>query len=397
LSTLKQALADHPRVKRSVLWHVADGINHAIQKIVLFAFYYVPVTLAFLNPFLRKSDIRQVHAGASSFNNGRYAIYVLWQPTGTIPWYVRDMLEELRRQNVNTIVVLNHQPSAEQLAVLKDLCARTLVRGNKGLDFGAYRDAVLDLICHAEHVSRLLLLNDSVYVVRNGLAELISALLSDDCPVVAAYECWERRYHVQSFCIAVAGSVLYDARVQRFWQQYRPIAIRRWRIDRGEVKLSEILRQVAPRFKVIYGVKEMVDALLAERDWASVLRYREYLPRPLRHLFPQDIALALLQQTSPSEQELLLRRLKERLSDLLMLRAQAHTGAFLFPKFLGSPFLKRDIVFRELYTLYEVQRMLDDLGWDEYSQWITDEIRQRGTAAHLTGLTRRRHQLGLTA
>ena len=117
----------------------------------------------------------------------------------------------------------------------------------------------------------------------------------------------------------------------------------------------------------------------------------------MRHLFPQDEVLEALQHAEPRERELLLRRLREGLSDLLMFRAQAHTGAFFFPKFLASPFLKRDIVYRELYTVYEVERMLEDLGLAEYSQSITDEIRQRGTAAHLKGLRRRKHRLGLSS
>ena len=380
---------------RSLLWHIADRINHVLQKIVLFFFYYVPVSLQLLNPLLRRSDIRQVHAGSSRFEGERYAIYVLWQPAGTIPWYVRNLLEELKEQNVNTIAVVNHDLSAEQLRILRELCAKTLVRGNKGLDFGAYKDAVLELTRENKNVSRLLLFNDSVYAFRRGLKELISQLLSDDCPVVAPYECWERLYHFQSFCIALSGSVLYDRRIQNFWERYRPIGIRRWRIDRGEVKLSETLRKVAPRVKVVYGVTALLDGLLAQGDWASISKYREFFPRPLRHLFPEEEVLSVFQQATSSERELLLRRLKERLSDLLMLRAQAHTGAFLFPKFLGSPLLKRDIVFRELYTVYEVERMLDDIGLGEYSQRVTDEIRQRGTAAHLKGLTRRRHLLGL--
>jgi hypothetical protein len=214
---------------------------------------------------------------------------------------------------------------------------------------------------------------------------------------VAAYECWERLYHFQSFCIGLSGSVLYDPRIQEFWERYRPISIRKWRIDHGEVGLSAALRKVSPRFKVVYGINALLDVLTAGDDWASILRYREFVPRPMRHQFPQDEILLVLQRAEPSERELLLRRLREGLSDLLMFRAQSHTGAFFFPKFLGSPFLKRDLVYRELYTVYEVERMLGDLGLAEYSQSITDEIRQRGTAAHLKGLARRKHRLGLTS
>ena len=105
--------------------------------------------------------------------------------------------------------------------------------------------------------------------------------------------------------------------------------------------------------------------------------------------------MTALDESEPDEREVILRRLKERLTELLMLRAQSHTGVFLFPKFLDSPFLKRDIVYRELFTIYEVERMLAELGWDDELQAITDEIRRRGTAAHLRGFARRRYQLGL--
>ena len=391
------AFASTQPVRRSVLRQIAELVDRLLQQIVLFAFYYVPVSFALLDPFLRRGDIREAHAGSSRFATGRYAIYVLWQPTGTIPWYVRNMLEALREQEVNTIAVVNHESSAEQLSVLRSLCVEVLVRGNKGSDFGAYKDAVLRLTRENKGLSRLLLLNDSVYVFPQGLKQLVAKLLSDDCPVVAAYECWERLYHFQSFCISLSGSVLYDPRIEDFWQQYRPIPIRRWRIDQGEVGFSATLRQVSPRFKVVYGINELLDVLTAGDDWAAILRYREFVPRPMRHQFPQDGILQVLQRSEPGERELLLRRLREGLSDLLMFRAQSHTGAFFFPKFLGSPFLKRDIVYRELYTVYEVERMLRDLGLAEYSASITDEIRRRGTAAHLKGLARRKHRLGLTS
>ena len=389
------AFASTQPARRSVLRQIAELVDRLLQKVVLFVFYYVPVSFALLNPFLRRSDIREAHAGSSSFANGRYAIFVLWQPTGTIPWYVRNLLEELREQEVNAIAVVNHEVSAEQLSVLQRRCAEVLVRGNKGSDFGAYKDAALKLARENKAVSRVLLLNDSVYVFPQGLKKLVAELLSDEYPVVAAYECWERLYHFQSFCVSLSGAVLYDPRIQEFWEQYRPISIRKWRIDHGEVGLSAALRKVSPRFKVVYGINELLDVLTAGDDWVSILGYREFIPRPMRHQFPQDDILPMLQRAEPRERELLLRRLREGLSDLLMFRAQSHTGAFLFPKFLGSPFLKRDLVYRELYTLYEVERMLHNLGLGEYGPSIADEIRKRGSAAHLKGLARRKYRLRL--
>ena len=142
-----------------------------MQKLVLIVFYYIPIARACLTPNYRDSDIREEHAGSCSFATGRHAVYVLWQPK-TIPWYVLNMLEALKRHQVNTTVVSNEELSAEQLATLKPLCAEVLVRGNKGLDFGAYKDAILRLMKDKASISRLLILNDSVYVFRRGLDEL---------------------------------------------------------------------------------------------------------------------------------------------------------------------------------------------------------------------------------
>ena len=168
MTSLNLASATTQPARRSFLGRIADLVDRAIQKIVLYFFYYIPVSLAFMNPFLRRSDVRQAHVGSSRFESGRYAIYVLWQPAGTIPWYVRNLLEELREQEVNTIAVVNHELTPEQLSVLQSLCAKVLVRANKGSDFGAYKDAVLNLTRDNKGVSRLLLFNDSAYVFRRG-------------------------------------------------------------------------------------------------------------------------------------------------------------------------------------------------------------------------------------
>jgi rhamnan synthesis protein F len=373
---------------------LADIYDRIVQKLVLAVFYYIPIARSYLTPNQRDSDIRDVHAGNCSFATGRYAIYVLWQPK-TIPWYVLNMLEALKRHQVNTIVVSNETLSAEQLATLKPLCAEVLVRGNKGLDFGAYKDAVLRRMKDKSSISRLLFLNDSVYVFRRGLDDLLDALLSEDTPIVAAHENWEKHYHFQSFCLGLSGELLRDPKVEKFWRQYRPISIRRWCIDEGEVKFSETLRKVATRFHVVYRINDLLDLLGSDREIQSLLLYREFVPKLMRKAFPDDEFLEDLKSADPALRNVILKRTKERISNLLIMGSQVHSGAFFFPKFLGSPLVKRDLVFREQFNLYEVERMLSELGVVEELPMIADDIRRRGTGGHLKGLKRRRYRLGL--
>jgi rhamnan synthesis protein F len=365
-----------------------------LRKVTLILYYYIPILFHYLNPAWRRSDIREEHAGAVTFPNGKYAIYVLWQPNGAVPWYVKNMLGALKKLQVNVHVVLNHKPTDTQLATLQGLSAKVLVRRNKGLDFGAYKDAVLDLIGKEERISRLILLNDSVYVFEQGLVPLVEQLLSEQQQVVAAYENWELHYHFQSFCLALSEDVVADPRFVNFWRRYRPIPIRRWCIDHGEVKLSEQLRKIATRYKICYRINDLLDLLEAEDNFEHLLLHREFVPVIARKIFPSDDLMDALSTPNGPQRKLILRRTKERITAVLILFSQVHTGAFFFPKYLASPFLKRDLVYRGQFNLYEVERMLTDLGVAQLPL-ISDDIRRRGTGLHFRGFKRRRFDLGL--
>ena len=240
---------------------VSDLVERLLQRLTWVVYYQIPIALAYLTPGFRSSDIKAEIPGALSFATGKFAIYVLWQPGGTIPWYVTQHAAGPEGSRVNTIVVANHPLTPEQVATLSGLASKILVRGNKGLDFGAYKDAILQLTRQDKTVSRLLIINDSVYVVQRGLDELLEEMMSDRYPVVSAYENWELHYHFQSFCVSFAGDILYDKAMMKFWNDYLPISIRRWCINQGEVKLSNTLRKISPKFHIVYGINQLLDTL----------------------------------------------------------------------------------------------------------------------------------------
>jgi hypothetical protein len=61
---------------------------------------------------------------------------------------------------------------------------------------------------------------------------------------------------------------------------------------------------------------------------------------------------------------------------------QMHTGGFLFREFMSLPIIKRDIVFRELYELSEVERALSDLPDDTLAH-IMEDLSIRGSGPQL--------------
>jgi hypothetical protein len=79
--------------------------------------------------------------------------------------------------------------------------------------------------------------------------------------------------------------------------------------------------------------------------------------------------------------------LGEGVASAVAARNQIHHGGFLFVKYLGLPAIKRDVFFRELYPLEEIDERLEFLP-KETKEEVMADLRQKGTARLLPGLSR---------
>ena len=136
-----------------------------------------------------------------------------------------------------------------------------------------------------------------------GLEKLVAELLSDEYPVVAAYECWERLYHFQSFCIGLSGAVLYDRASKSFGSNTG-----RSRFDDGAsiMARSACRRRCEKCLRVsrwFTASTSFSTLLTAGDDWASILKYREFVPGPCVTYFLRTIFCRCCSRPSPRERE----------------------------------------------------------------------------------------------
>jgi hypothetical protein len=61
---------------------------------------------------------------------------------------------------------------------------------------------------------------------------------------------------------------------------------------------------------------------------------------------------------------------------------QAHVGGFLFMKYLGLPIIKRDIFFREVYTLEEIYWVSSEFNGPLRDEIMAD-LRRGGTVGSI--------------
>ncbi|PQZ29587.1 lipopolysaccharide biosynthesis protein [Ochrobactrum vermis] len=369
-----------------------------------------------------------------------YAIVVKYNKFGVAPDFLH-LLNELRNQNINPIVVCNGRLSQPDHDAIKAIAQRVLVRQNIGRDFGAYRAATLLLGAEGLQPRRLLYFNDSVmYVPGDGLRQMIASLIDSEYDVIGTNENHEFVHHVGSYAFSMSGKVFNNAAVQRFWSRYRSYDVRPHAIRKGEVALSECFARCGYSIDVLYSTDKLALNLdkMAMPEIVSSLRYlphgafRSYELQPLlagaiytgkmlskrsgkRSAAPVSASEMRLTPTISQYSKAMKERSQTPSADdrgglvgeqvkrevlvnhmigIIMNGSQVHYGFGLFHRIMGSPLIKRDLLLRGLLFEHDCARILDYMPVQQREP-IMRELLNRGRSVNVTGLRRFKLRNGL--
>jgi hypothetical protein len=210
---------------------------------------------------------------------------------------------------------------------------------------------------------------------------------------------------------------LENERFIKFWRQFRPISTRRWSIHKGEVRLTRQLTKAGFRPHILYQAVQLAQHM-RDKSAREVLESIQLLPTDLRWRVYEDFdailggankmrSVATLEAISQGIRslrnygsktddgivseiggqaaafdrwsiEILVNKIVETIAE----RNQIHVGGFLFMRYLGMPVIKRDLFYREVYSLEDIYRILSVLQEPLRDEAMSD-LRRVGTAAHL--------------
>jgi hypothetical protein len=319
------------------------------EAALLWITYEVPrVLLAKLTPGLRqKSHILDTIVAEETPKKARVAVIVLF-PDGGVPDDIVSLARALTEADCSVVLMSNRPLAPEALARLKGLYHTLHVRNNVGRDFGAYKDAVLPLLNY-EPLERLVLLNDSCHYLVDKVPEFVNGLLGSH-DMIGAHENFDPPYHLGSFALSFSGRVVKSHSFRDFWTNYLPVNTRRWSILRGEMGVSRAAIQDGFKPHVIYSADRLYQALMSATP-SGVEDAVALLPRGVASLAAMEVAMkASLAPDKAGLGEFAKTRLVESIMRAVTQGSQVHTGAFLYSLFLGSPLVKKDLVFREVFT-----------------------------------------------
>jgi len=361
--------------------------------------------------------VRGVVEGGLARRSDRFVIFVLYAKT-TLPKFTTNLIEVLSRSNLNLIIVANAELDSLTRARLLDHCHLLVERRNLGRDFGAYRDAIAVLLRRVQKIDRLILLNDSLFYFSRGLEEFITRLNGTQ-DFIGVTEVFEFHYHVQSFAVSFGSRVVNHPRFRKFWRKYRPISTRRWSIHKGEITLTRRLIKLGFRPSILFQAAELrprlveltvrgiletihllptffraklyeeVNAILGGGENPDAVAAIETISEGVRPMEPDGVnkdappnMLVSIGGQAEAMESWSFEILASRMVALIAQRNQIHVGGFLFMKYLGLPIIKRDIFFRDVYTLEDVHRILTEFREPLRDEAMAD-LRRSGTAAHL--------------
>ena len=330
-----------------------------------------------------KTSITKVKSGIADSGTGRYCIFVLYSPNGVLQNNVVNALDAMRSNGINILACLNAPFSQAANELLAEKAHKIISRNNIGYDFGAYKDCVKYVKESFPNAEKVLILNDSIFFIENRLSQFFAEMFSD-YDAVAAFENWgdNAGNHFQSFAVTISNEVFFSGAFQTFWNEYLPVSSRLHAIEEGEKKLSDAILKTAKNSMVLYTCAKLaaqlgdLDNEIVCADLVVPLRYRNMLPVDEKRTFP-------------------IGRQYRDILDIVNNSSPVHTGAWLFPQFLGAPIIKKDIVYRQRFQFWEAQTLFKGLLTDEEASEFDTMLRAKGSYEKLDAAELVRYELGI--
>lgn len=266
---------------RKIIYSITHGIPGAIKD-------FATITLQ------RKHVLYTVHKDSfNSSNPGKIALVALY-PRGPLLSSVKRLVSDLLARDYQVVAVVNNSYLQSWIPELISLPITIIERPNIGRDFGAYQSGIgyLKENGYLIEADLLLICNDSVFY-GNNFGNFLKEFDSSKLPWTTAFLNFEKHTHAQSFFQSFTSEILLAPEFQGFWRDYRPSNSRVHAIDKGEVKLSQILLSTGFFPKIIVTADAIANSYsnskITFEDFYSVLSETYYpiqgTPREMREEF----------------------------------------------------------------------------------------------------------------
>lgn len=167
----------------------------------------------------------------------RLGIFVFYEKEGIAEDYVIYLLEEIRKNVTDLIVVCNGIINAESRKKIEEITSEVHIRENKGFDAEAWKECFIDFLGweKTEKYDEILIANDTVYGPFYPLSDVFSAMDKRDIDFWGITMHGESKdpygknsygyfpSHIQSYFICIRKKMHASYHFHKFWEELPPI------------------------------------------------------------------------------------------------------------------------------------------------------------------------------
>ena len=241
---LRISLMSGHNSNQSFLWFVYRRIRSLIANLVFFLIREVPTMVTDFRDIkiVKKHTRENIIKESFSLTGSRKIAVVALFPRGPLLNSVERLISNLLDKEYEIVVVINESSQRDWIPRLSNYQITIIKRQNMGRDFGAYKAGLNYLKSKGlySNIDSLLLCNDSVFYGEN-FGNFLDVYEGISSSWKTAFLNFEKHTHAQSFFQSFGGEVVRTKTFQNFWMNYYPSNRRVHAIDKGEVKLSQIL------------------------------------------------------------------------------------------------------------------------------------------------------------
>jgi hypothetical protein len=181
-----------------------------------------------------------------------------------------------------------------------------------------------------------------------------------------------------AWLFALAGKVFKNKEIKKFWERYLPLKFRQHCIRKGEIKLTSTLLKAGYSPYILYPATYFIDKIPSQKEQLFTLFPQNSFHRNMFNSFIEK-QISSKELSLKEKDDIILNALRE----LSAVTNQMHIFNLSGVRFCSFPFLKKDLFWRDVYSLTQIRFICDYLKeniGEEESNEILNYYIKRGNA-----------------
>ena len=154
--------------------------------------------------------------------NTRLAIFIHWSKSDRISDHDQNLIHCLASEFDQVLVVCNRNGTSNRNQPIidnPDNKIQIIERVNEGYDFGGYKDGMLLIREFSDAFSEVLLINNSIFLLKSSLTELMQDIRDIEFDVTSITSSTEETFHLQSYFLHFKKQTLKDSGIWDWFSQ----------------------------------------------------------------------------------------------------------------------------------------------------------------------------------